>query len=49
MRMNLAKLFEKKPNQIELWVSNDDAHPTSIAHKAIAESAFEFISNRAKK
>lgn len=47
--LNLAKLFEKKPNQIELWVSYDDAHPNSIAHKAIAESAFEFISNRAKK
>ncbi len=44
--LNLAKLFENHPNQIELWVSYDDAHPNNIAHKRIAESTLEFISNK---
>lgn len=44
--LNLAKLFENHPNQIELWVSYDDAHPNNIAHKKIAESTLEFISNK---
>ncbi len=44
--LNLAKLFENHPNQIELWVSYDDAHPNNIAHKKIAESSADFISNK---
>lgn len=44
--LNLAKLFENHPNQIELWVSYDDAHPNNIAHKKIAESTSEFISKK---
>ncbi|GJM15980.1 MAG: hypothetical protein DHS20C13_13070 [Thermodesulfobacteriota bacterium] len=47
--LNLAKLFENHPNQIELWVSYDDAHPNNIAHKKIAESASKFISNKGKE
>lgn len=47
--LNLAKLFENHPNQIELWVSYDDAHPNNIAHKKIAESASNFISNKGKE
>ena len=47
--LNLAKLFENHPNQIELWVSYDDAHPNNIAHKKIAESTLEFISNKENK
>jgi len=44
--LNLAKLFENYPDQIGLWVSYDDAHPNNIAHKKIAESTLEFISNK---
>jgi len=44
--LNLAKLFENYPNQIELWVSYDDAHPNNIAHRKIAESSVEFIKNK---
>lgn len=44
--LNLAKLFEGHPNQIELWVSYDDAHPNNIAHREIAESSIEFIKNK---
>lgn len=44
--LNLAKLFENHPNQIELWVSYDDAHPNNIAHRKIAESSVEFIKNK---
>ena len=44
--LNLAKLFENHPNQIELWVSFDDAHPNNIAHRKIAESSLDFISNK---
>ncbi len=47
--LNLAKLFENHPNQIELWVSYDDAHPNNIAHKKIAESTSNFISNKEKE
>lgn len=47
--LNLAKLFENHPDQIELWVSYDDAHPNNIAHKKIAESTLEFISNKENK
>jgi lysophospholipase L1-like esterase len=44
--LNLAKLFENYPDQIGLWVNYDDAHPNNIAHKEIAESTLEFISNK---
>lgn len=44
--LNLAKLFENHPNQIDLWVSYDDAHPNNVAHKKIAESSVDFISNK---
>ena len=44
--LNLAKLFENYPDQIGLWVNYDDAHPNNIAHKKIAESTLEFISNK---
>ena len=47
--LNLAKLFENHPNQIELWVSYDDAHPNNIAHKKIAEASEEFIKNKGNK
>ncbi len=43
--LNLAKIFENHPNQIELWVSYDDAHPNNIAHRKIAESSVDFISS----
>ncbi|MCK5710129.1 MAG: SGNH/GDSL hydrolase family protein [Deltaproteobacteria bacterium] len=44
--LNLAKLFENHPNQLELWVSYDDAHPNNIAHRKIAESSVEFIKDK---
>ncbi len=44
--LNLAKLFENHPNQLELWVSYDDAHPNNIAHRKIAESSLEFIKDK---
>lgn len=44
--LNLAKLFENHPNQLELWVSYDDAHPNDVAHRKIAESSLEFIKNK---
>ncbi len=44
--LNLAKLFDNHPNQIDLWVSFDDAHPNNIAHRKIAESSVDFISNK---
>ena len=47
--LNLAKLFENYPNQIELWVSYDDAHPNNIAHKKIAEASEKFIKNKGNK
>ncbi|MCH7950880.1 MAG: SGNH/GDSL hydrolase family protein [Candidatus Dadabacteria bacterium] len=47
--LNLAKLFENHPNQLELWVSYDDAHPNDIAHRKIAESTIDFISVKGGK
>jgi lysophospholipase L1-like esterase len=47
--LNLAKLFENHPNQLELWVSYDDAHPNDIAHRKIAESTIDFISVKGEK
>jgi hypothetical protein len=47
--LNLAKLFENHPNQLELWVSYDDAHPNDIAHRKIAESTIDFISAKGGK
>lgn len=47
--LNLAKLFKDHPNQIDLWVSYDDAHPNDIAHRKIAESSVEFIKNEGKQ
>jgi len=47
--LNLAKLFENYPNQIELWVSYDDAHPNNIAHKKIADATLEFIREKGKQ
>ncbi len=44
--LNLAKLFENHPNQFELWVSSDDAHPNDVAHRKIAESSLEFINDK---
>lgn len=44
--MSLAKLFKAHGNEIELWVSFDDAHPNDIAHGKIAESLVEFISKK---
>ncbi|MGB3365388.1 MAG: SGNH/GDSL hydrolase family protein [Thermodesulfobacteriota bacterium] len=44
--LNLAKLFKNHPDQIQLWVSYDDAHPNNIAHKKIAQSTLGFISNK---
>ena len=44
--ISLAKLFSGHEDQIELWVSYDDAHPNNIAHGKIAESLVEFISNK---
>jgi lysophospholipase L1-like esterase len=44
--MSLAKLFEAHGNEIELWVSFDDAHPNSLAHGKIAQSLVEFISKK---
>lgn len=42
--LNLARLFKDHENRMELWVSYDDAHPNSIAHKRIAEASVDFIS-----
>ena len=44
--MSLARLFKGYRNEIELWVSVDDAHPNDIAHGKIAESLVEFISKK---
>ena len=44
--MSLAKLFSDHEDQIELWVSYDDAHPNKLAHGAIADSLVEFISKK---
>lgn len=44
--MSLAGLFKGHGNEIELWVSFDDAHPNDIAHAKIAESLVEFISKK---
>ena len=46
--VNLARLFKEQNNEMDLWVSYDDAHPNAIAHKKIAESITEFISERKK-
>ena len=44
--LSLAKLFKGQGNPIELWVNYDDAHPNDVAHRKIAESLVEFISNK---
>lgn len=44
--MSLADLFKGHGNEIELWVSFDDAHPNDVAHGKIAESLVEFISKK---
>ena len=44
--MSLAKLFQGHGNQMELWVSYDDAHPNKLAHGKIAVSLVEFISKK---
>ncbi len=44
--INLADLFKDQGNEMELWVSYDDAHPNKLAHRKIAESTKEFISTR---
>jgi lysophospholipase L1-like esterase len=46
--VNLATLFKEQDNQMDLWVSYDDAHPNAAAHKRIAESITKFISERKK-
>jgi len=47
--LNLAKLFENNENEMELWVSYDDAHPNRVAHRRIAESSTDFISETERK
>lgn len=47
--LNLAKLFENNENEMELWVSYDDAHPNGAAHRKIAESSRDFISETERK
>jgi len=47
--MSLVKLFKAHGNEIELWVSFDDAHPNGLAHGKIAESLVEFISKKETK
>ena len=47
--MNLAKLFSDHGDQMELWVSYDDAHPNKLAHGKIAETLVEFISEKETK
>lgn len=42
--VSLANLFKDQENEMELWVSYDDAHPNDLAHSEIAESITEFIS-----
>ena len=42
--MNLGKLFENEDNQLDLWVSYDDAHPNNVADRIIAEALIDFIS-----
>ena len=44
--VNLARLFSEQDNEMDLWVSYDDAHPNALAHKKIAESITEFVSKR---
>lgn len=44
--INLGKLFENEKNEMELWVSYDDAHPNMVADKKIAEALTDFISKR---
>ncbi|MGH7900881.1 MAG: hypothetical protein ACRENZ_04015, partial [Thermodesulfobacteriota bacterium] len=47
--LNLTKLIEHYPNQLELWVSYDDANPNYIAHRQIAEPTVDFIADRGEK
>jgi len=47
--MSLAKLFSDHGDQMELWVSYDDAHPNKLAHGKIAETLVEFISEKETK
>jgi lysophospholipase L1-like esterase len=47
--MSLAKLFSDHGDQMELWVSYDDAHPNNLAHGKIAETLVEFISEKETK
>lgn len=47
--MSLAKLFSDHGDQMELWVSYDDAHPNKLAHYKIAETLVEFISEKETK
>lgn len=44
--VNLAGLFKDQEDEMELWVSYDDAHPNDLAHRKIAEAIKEFISKR---
>ncbi len=44
--LNLANLFQGHPNQFDLWVSYDDAHPNDVAHGRIAQSVVQFVSKQ---
>lgn len=41
--LDISPRFEGYENPTELWVSLDDAHPNTIAHRLIAEYSLDFI------
>ncbi|MFA5146196.1 MAG: SGNH/GDSL hydrolase family protein [Candidatus Omnitrophota bacterium] len=43
--LDLTQYFEGYKRSEELWVSNDDAHPNTLAHRLIAKYIYDFIRN----
>ena len=41
--LDLTAAFKDDPKPQDLWVALDDAHPNAVAHRKIANLAFEFI------
>jgi hypothetical protein len=41
--LDLAARFQGESNPQSLWVSRDDAHPNTRAHRLIAEYSLDFI------
>lgn len=41
--LDLTPRFEGYKQPMRLWVAQDDAHPNELAHRMIAENAFDFL------